>query len=194
LKRGLVEPRSARVPTTDEDGSWLAVTIDGLPAYDAASPSGPWDDADDRLSPLIRAALTDRRGPRTIVLGLQFVDPIRMAELNAEHMGHDGATDVLSFPIDGDPIAEPVAERPAAEDLPPWLLGDVVICPAVAAANAPGHAGSFDDEIALLLVHGLLHLLGHDHANDDDRRVMQALERDLLAASYGPLSGDPWTP
>ena len=72
------------------------------------------------------------------------------------------------------------------------LLGDVVVCPAVAVANAPAHAGSYDDEVALLVVHGVLHLLGMDHATDDERDAMQARERELLAAHHGPLAADPW--
>lgn len=74
----------------------------------------------------------------------------------------------------------------------PILLGDVVICPEVAAANAPGHAGTLDDELALLVVHGILHLLGMDHDRDADREAMQARERSLLAAWWGPLAADPW--
>jgi probable rRNA maturation factor len=74
----------------------------------------------------------------------------------------------------------------------PVLLGDVVICPEVAATNAPGHAGTLDDELALLVVHGILHLLGMDHDGDADRRAMQARERSLLAEWWGPLARDPW--
>ena len=77
------------------------------------------------------------------------------------------------------------------EDLP-LLLGDVVICPLVAERNAPTHAGSFDDEVALLVVHGILHLLGMDHAEEAERLEMQSRERELLAAHYGPLAADPW--
>jgi probable rRNA maturation factor len=62
----------------------------------------------------------------------------------------------------------------------PLLLGDVVICPAVAARQAPEHAGTVDDELALLVVHGVLHVLGHDHADDEERLIMQARERELL--------------
>ena len=68
-----------------------------------------------------------------------------------------------------------------------------MICPAVAAANAPTHAGTYDDELALLVVHGLLHLLGLDHADEPGTRAMQARERDLLARLHGPLARDPWT-
>jgi probable rRNA maturation factor len=63
----------------------------------------------------------------------------------------------------------------------PLLLGDVVICPAVAARNAPEHAGSYEDELALLLVHGILHVLGMDHAFDEEANAMRAKEQDLLA-------------
>jgi len=68
----------------------------------------------------------------------------------------------------------------------------VVVCPAVAARNAPDHAGTYADELALLVVHGILHLLGMDHAEEAGRAVMQERERTLLAAHHGPLAGDPW--
>jgi probable rRNA maturation factor len=67
------------------------------------------------------------------------------------------------------------------------MLGDIVICPSVAAANAPEHAGTLDDELALLVVHGVLHVLGHDHAEPDEARAMRALEADLLARFHGAV-------
>ena len=67
-----------------------------------------------------------------------------------------------------------------------------MICPEVAEANAAEHAGSYPDELALLTVHGVLHLLGMDHADDDERNAMQARERDVLARHHGPLRRDPW--
>jgi probable rRNA maturation factor len=113
-------------------------------------------------------------------------------------MGNDGPTDVLSFPLE-DELVEPgrfpdsgttgpVDPRVRGEaPEPPLLLGDVVICPAVAARNAPTHAGTYDDEIALLLVHGILHILGNDHADPDEEAAMQAKERELLARfHHGP--------
>lgn len=134
-------------------------------------------------------------------LSLMFVDEATIADLNRRFMDADGPTDVLSFPIDGDPNEPgrwPDAGGPGPdriehdpEDLP-LLLGDVVICPLVAQRNAPTHAGSFDDEVALLVVHGILHLLGMDHAEEGERLEMQARERELLAAYHGPLAGDPW--
>ena len=62
----------------------------------------------------------------------------------------------------------------------PLLLGDVVLCPAVAIAQAPSHAGTIDDELALLIVHGVLHIVGYDHAEPVERDRMQRRERELL--------------
>ena len=90
-------------------------------------------------------------------LGLAFVAPGEMRKLKQEHLGIDEATDVLSFPIDG------------PEAGPDGLLGDVVVCPAVARRNAPDQAGTYEDELALLVVHGVLHVLGHDHPEDESR-------------------------
>jgi Predicted metal-dependent hydrolase len=101
-----------------------------------------------------------------------MVDEDSITDLNREHMGADGPTDVLAFPVD-DP-----AEVPG--DLP-VLLGDVVICPAVAARQAKGVDGGLQGEMSLLLVHGILHLLGHDHAEHEEREVMQRREGELLA-------------
>jgi probable rRNA maturation factor len=102
-------------------------------------------------------------------LTLSFVDSDDIAELNLEHMGKPGPTDVLSFPMDDEPVVGV-----------PTLLGDVVISPAVAAAQFADHAGTLDDELALLVVHGVLHVLGHDHAEPDETAVMRAREVDLL--------------
>ena len=151
---------------------------------------------------LALAVLVDEGVEGEAELSVMFVDEETIGDLNKRFMEADGPTDVLSFPIDGDPNEPgrwPDAGGPGPdriendpEDLP-LLLGDVVICPLVAERNAPTHAGSFDDEIALLVVHGILHLLGMDHAEDAERVAMQSRERELLAAHYGPLAADPWT-
>jgi probable rRNA maturation factor len=117
-----------------------------------------------------------------------------MAELNQRFMGGEGATDVLAFPID-DPLeggrwpdsgtTGPDRDPPEVDELP-MLIGDVVVCPAVAARQAPAHAGTFDDEVALLVVHGVLHVLGHDHADPEETAAMQAKERELLARFHHP--------
>jgi probable rRNA maturation factor len=111
-----------------------------------------------------------------------------MAELNKRFMDADGPTDVLAFPID-DPVdagrwpdagsTGPDRDGPEPGDLP-LLLGDVVVCPAVASRQAPEHAGSYEDEMALLVVHGVLHVLGHDHVGPEETAAMQAKERSLL--------------
>ena len=106
-------------------------------------------------------------------LTVTFVDRDEIAELNLEHMGIDGPTDVLSFPLDD--------ESPAGV---PTLIGDVVISPAIAAGQAVDHAGSVDDELALLVVHGILHVLGHDHAVAAEAERMRARELELLRAHH----------
>lgn len=121
----------------------------------------------DRWSRLARDVLTAEG--RSGELTLTFVDADEMAALNEEHLGTTGPTDVLSFPLD--------ALDAAAAPGPPVLLGDVVVCPEVAARQASAHAGSLDDELALLVVHGVLHVLGHDHAEPHEQRRMQ--EREL---------------
>jgi probable rRNA maturation factor len=123
-------------------------------------------------------------------LTLLFVDERSIADLNKRFLGKEGPTDVLSFPIDDDALERgrspdsggsgPGTMPPEPSDLP-TLLGDVVICPKIAARNAPTHAGTLDDELALLVVHGILHLLGMDHVDDEEAEVMEARERDLLA-------------
>ena len=121
-------------------------------------------------------------------VSLLFVDETAMAELNQRFLGHSGPTDVLAFPIDDDVYegarsADSLGPGPSADPEPaemPTILGDVVLCPAVARRNAPTHAGTYDDELALLVVHGLLHLLGMDHAEREEAEVMQKREQELL--------------
>jgi probable rRNA maturation factor len=105
-------------------------------------------------------------------LTLTFVDRDEITALNREHMDAAGPTDVLSFPLDA------AASAPTSDV--PVLLGDVVVCPAVAAEQARRHAGTLDDELALLVVHGVLHVLGHDHADDEQTERMKQRERALL--------------
>ena len=106
-------------------------------------------------------------------LDLTFVAPTEMAELNREHMGHDGPTDVLSFPLDDGFDGDGHGDGPAS---PPVLLGDVVVCPQVAADQAPEHSGDVDTELTLLVVHGVLHILGHDHRDPREEAAMIARE------------------
>jgi probable rRNA maturation factor len=142
----------------------------------------------DRWVTLAREVLVAEGVRGEAELSLLFVDEAAIAELNKRFMDAEGPTDVLAFPID-DPVvagrwpdagtAGPDRDDPEPGDLP-LLLGDVVVCPAVAERQAPDHAGSYDDEMALLVVHGVLHVLGHDHAEPDETAVMQERERVLL--------------
>jgi probable rRNA maturation factor len=182
---------------------------DGLPTVFVADERGPAGPADpdvpsldvSRWATLAEAVLIAEGVRGDAEVSVLFIDEDEIARLNIQFMGVDGPTDVLSFPIDGD-LAEPGRwpdggtngpdRVPVEEGDLPLLLGDIVISPAVALANAPTHAGTFDDEIALLVVHGLLHILGMDHATDDERDAMQRRERELLAELHGALAADPW--
>jgi probable rRNA maturation factor len=132
-------------------------------------------------------------------VSLLFVDEGAIADLNARFLGKDGPTDVLAFPIDEEPAEsgrspDSGGSGPGFSAEPeevPTLLGDVVICPAVAYRNAPEHAGTYEDEIALLVVHGLLHLIGLDHEDADEAEIMEAKERDLLARHHRTEGGPP---
>jgi probable rRNA maturation factor len=133
-------------------------------------------------------------------LSMLFVDEASIAELNNRFLGRQGPTDVLAFPMEEDPAEsgrspDSGGTGPGAPTEPedmPVLLGDIVICPAVAQRNAAEHAGNFDDEIALLVVHGLLHLLGMDHEDDDEAEEMEEKERELLSRHYKQLRPAAW--
>lgn len=138
----------------------------------------------DRWADLVRRAQAGEGVRAPAETNVVFVDEPTIAQLNADHMGVDGATDVLSFPIDDDPTMLEADEV--------RLVGDIALCWDVAERNAADHAGSLDDEIALLLIHATLHLLGHDHVEPDERALMWASERRLMNQLWTPLSRDPW--
>lgn len=126
-----------------------------------------------RLERLARHVLARLEVPTELELAVICVDAGRIKDLNVAHLGGSGPTDVLAFPIDG-----VVEVTPGV----PGMLGDVVVCPRVAAAQAPDHGRTTAGEIDLLVVHGILHLLGHDHAEEDERHRMFTLTDELLAA------------
>lgn len=124
--------------------------------------------------------VVDRLGLHPDVeLSVSLVDPEEITALHVRWMDLPGPTDVLSFPMDELRVPEP---GQAAE---PGMLGDVVICPQVAAEQGEQAGHGLDGELELLLTHGILHLLGHDHAEPEEHAVMFGLQDDLLAAWRG---------
>lgn len=109
-------------------------------------------------------------------LSMVLLDTAAMADLHMRWMDLPGPTDVMSFPMDE---LEP-GGRPDAPEPGPTMLGDIVLCPEFAARQATDAGHSLGHELALLTVHGVLHLLGYDHAEPDEEREMFALQRQLL--------------
>lgn len=107
-------------------------------------------------------------------LAIQFVDEDAMSLLHEQWMDEPGPTDVLSFPMD--------ELRPGTleEQTPAGLLGDIVVCPAYAEGQAEKAGHPLINEILLLITHGILHLLGYDHAEPDEEREMFGLQKQIL--------------
>jgi probable rRNA maturation factor len=132
------------------------------------------------LRALAARALETLAVPANAALAVTLVDTGRMAELKEEALGLEpgeqrAPTDVLAFPMD-----DPANPMPG-----PFVVGDVVICPEVAGEQARSAGHSLNDELALLLVHGILHCLGRDHATPAEERAMFAEQADLLLAVTG---------
>jgi len=111
---------------------------------------------------------------RDAELAIVLVDEGAMEQLHVQWMDEPGPTDVLSFPMD--------ELRPGTEEAPtpPGLLGDIVLCPQVAESQARTAGHGLVDELLLLTTHGILHLLGFDHAEPDEEKEMFGLQRDIL--------------
>jgi probable rRNA maturation factor len=143
----------------------------------------------DRWAALARSVLEAEGVVGDTEVSLLFVDEAAIASLNERFLDKVGPTDVLSFPIEDEVdrsgrSPDEGGTGPASIEADTdrhLLLGDVVICPAVAARNAVDHGVTFDDEIALLVVHGILHLLGMDHVADEEAERMELREQQLLA-------------
>ena len=150
-------------------------------SIEIANESGADVDTDAILA-VARYALDEMGVNPLAELSVLLVDLAYMTELNHRWMGGDGPTDVLAFPMDEGSIDHGPAEPNAAE---PALLGDVVLCPEVAAKQAATAGHSAADELHLLTVHGVLHLLGYDHAEPDEEREMFALQAKLLEGWRG---------
>ena len=139
----------------------------------------------DRLRALSRFVLDRMRVHPLAELSVLAVDPVTMAGHHLQWMDEEGPTDVMSFPMD--------ELRPGTDDEEPapGLLGDVVLCPEVAARQADEAGHSTGHELDLLCTHGILHLLGYDHAEDEDRGAMFSLQKDLLAQWWSSVGVEP---
>lgn len=152
----------------------------------------PWETPEDQavLAPCWRAVDTAQLGalvelafrrwhlhPDTEV-SIAVVDEEQMAQLHEQWLELPGATDVMSFPMDE--LREGTPEEPSL-----GVLGDVVLCPPVAQRQAEAAGHSTEDELCLLTAHSLLHLLGHDHAEEDERERMFRAQRALLEEFLG---------
>lgn len=131
-----------------------------------------------RVLSLASFALDQLRIHPDAELAIQFVNEDTMTTLHVQWMDEPGPTDVLSFPMD--------ELRPGNElELSaPGLLGDIVICPQVAATQAVTAGHETINEVLLLTTHGILHLLGYDHAEPDEEKEMFGLQREILTAFY----------
>ena len=155
---------------------------------------------EERLAALA-ALVMEAEGVNEAELSILLVDLEVMTDLNERYYaGERRPTDVLAFPIDGPepPSGPPVGpgspgtygasraidaleDEDDPDDDEPWLLGDVVLCPAYAAAQAASVGNTLEAELELLVVHGILHLCGLDHADPDEERAMTARTNELLA-------------
>lgn len=149
-----------------------------------------------RWAALARSVLEAEGVREDIEVSLLFVDEPTIAELHERFLGESGPTDVLAFPIDEEPVQSgrspdeggtgPGGPVGGEGDAMPILLGDVVVCPAVASRQAGERGHPAEDEVALLVVHGLLHLLGMDHVESAEADRMERRTKELLASFRRP--------
>ena len=137
------------------------------------------------LAALARYVLDAMRMHPLAELSVVLVDTATMADLHQRWLGEPGPTDVLSFPMDELRPPPPGSDRADRTDEPgavPWLLGDVVLCPEVGAEQARAARHPVEDELEMLCTHGILHLLGFDHADPEEHATMFGLQDRLLGA------------
>ena len=136
-----------------------------------------------RLAALARYVLDGMRVHPLAELSVLLVDEVAMTDLHERWLGEPGPTDVLAFPMDElrpPPPGGSQAEHGSDDEVGQALLGDVVLCPQVAIEQARQGNHSVQDELDLLCTHGILHLLGYDHAEPDEEREMFSLQAKLL--------------
>ena len=130
------------------------------------------------LHALAEHVLREEGFPADAEVTLLLVDETEMASYNQRFLERQGATDVLAFPVE-ELLPGVIPDRTPLG--PPLMLGDVVIAPAYVRRQARDFGVSFDDEMALMVTHGILHLLGYDHGDEDEAKRMEERERQLLA-------------
>ncbi len=121
--------------------------------------------------------LQEMNCPESTDVTISFVSNERIHELNKEYRGMDKPTDVLSFECDNVPF-----DDEDVDDVEEYELGDVIIATDIALAQTEEFGTTFEEEVSLLTVHGLLHLCGYDHIEDEEAEIMEALEQSLLTA------------
>ena len=129
---------------------------------------------DYRVEELVVFALRHMQCPDNCEVSVSFVDEEEIQALNDEYRGVCSVTDVLSFPCD-----DPYEADPAEELIE---LGDIVICPSVIDEQRHEFGTSFAQEASLMTVHSVLHLLGYDHMEPEEREEMEAFEKEILEA------------
>jgi probable rRNA maturation factor len=129
------------------------------------------------LSRLAQFVLGEMGVAPEVELAVTLVDENEMTRLHEHYMGEPGPTDVLAFPMDD------LESSPDGTET--QLLGDVIVCPAIAVSQANDAGHDTDAELRLLCAHGVLHLLGYDHHEPDDEREMFGLQASLLASFAG---------
>ncbi|MBV9208227.1 MAG: rRNA maturation RNase YbeY [Actinobacteria bacterium] len=150
-------------------------------SIDIANESGAEVD-EAALAAAARFTLDQMRIHPLAELSVLLVDERTMTELHERWMGEPGPTDVLAFPMDELRPPPLDGNRSGDPEPGPGLLGDVVLCPQVAAGQAEAAGHPAQDELELLCVHGILHLLGYDHAEPDEHAEMFGLQAQLLKA------------
>ncbi len=160
-----------------DPGSDYLITIQVEPQYEAKLNA-------DRLHRLAIGVLRAEGAQGPLELGVVITTDDEVLTLNQQYLGHDYKTDVLSFGMEGQAETEAMPPRFVSPPERPRYLGDIAISYDRAAEQAPEYGHSVDSEVATLLIHGILHLLGYDDAQDAERQQMQARQQGLLEIYY----------
>lgn len=129
------------------------------------------------LHSLAEMVLREEGYPNDAEVTLLFVSEPEMASYNERFLDRAHPTDVLAFPVEE---LEPGVVPDVDPQGPPLILGDVIVAPAYVRRQAAEMDVTFEDEMSLMITHGILHLLGYDHIDDDDAEEMESRERELL--------------